>query len=368
MCFGTTSAPTRPVASVAPAVPGLHQPLVAAMPRMGDPVTLPEEGVVVMVTTPALEQQGAFLSSNTMLVWLGRRRPGVSAATIADAIASHLCINKVYFDVVPHYPKDLLITFRHHHHRDMATAALGSFLAGELDISLSNRSSRDHADALQLKHHVHLRLESVPLNAWNEEVVAKILDSAAVAHYFNAATMQKVDASSLDLWAWTANTSKIPKVMWLTIIGSSATGDNIVVSSSSPLPGFNNVTGSSSSAPRRGRAGLTYRVLVHVNLHEDFTNDSTSPCYENKFDISLGVVDGEAVVRDRQQPTNKVSCHDDNNRCRRDDNNERKRHDDNNRCRRDDNDERRCRDGGNDGERRGRGLRLPSLMGHPFLS
>ena len=79
------------------------------------------------------------------------------------------------------------------------TAAPGRILEGELDIRFSNWSPRAHADAVKLRHHVHLCLENVPLNAWNEEVARKLIGGAAVTHYFDAATTQKEDASSLNL-------------------------------------------------------------------------------------------------------------------------------------------------------------------------
>ena len=83
------------------------------MPRMGDPETRPAEGVVIMATTPALEQQAGFLMSNAALVWLSGRRPRVSVAAIADAIHTHTRISKEFFDVIPHYPEDFFVTFRH---------------------------------------------------------------------------------------------------------------------------------------------------------------------------------------------------------------------------------------------------------------
>ncbi|XBH89649.1 hypothetical protein VPH35_081504 [Triticum aestivum] len=254
-----------------------------------------------------------------------------------------------FFDVIPHYPEDFFVTFRHQHHRDTVNAAPGKFVVGELDIRVSNWSPRAHADAVELRHHVHLFLENVPLNAWNEEVVAKLLEGAAVPHYFDAATTQKADASSLNLWAWTANPSSIPKVMWLTIIGGCASGDNIVVSSSGPLPGFSTVA-SSSSATQQGRKGLTYRVIIHLDIHKDFTQGASTSRFQHRFDWQYGVVDGEAAVRDRGQPVVEAGCNDDNDR----------------RCR-DDDDERRRRDRGGGDDRRGRNSERQRSWGDRFF-
>ncbi|XP_037460788.1 uncharacterized protein LOC119331724 [Triticum dicoccoides] len=294
------------------------------MPRPGDPATRPAEGAVVMATTPALEQQAAFLQNNAAIVWLGGRRPRVAAADIANVIHSRTHISKEFFVVIPHYPEDFFITFKHQHHRDAVTAAPGRILEGELDIRFSNWSPRAHADAVKLRHHVHLCLENVPLNAWNEEVAGKLIGGAAVTHYFDAATTQKEDASSLNLWAWTANPSAIPKVMWLTLIGGNATGSSIIVSSSEPLPGFNSVAASSSSTQQQGRLGLTYRVIVHLDLHEDFGQDASTPRYQHQFDWQYGIIDGEVAIRESNQGGRHNNGND---RRRRDDDDDKHRRD-----------------------------------------
>ena len=110
--------------------------------------------------------------------------------------------------------------------------------------------------------------------------------------------------------------------MWLTLIGGSATDSNIIVSSSEPLPGFNSAAASSSSTQQQGMLGLTYRVIVHLDLHEDFGQDASTPCYQHQFDWQYGIIDGEVAIRESNQGGRRNN---DNDRRRREDDNDRRR-------------------------------------------
>lgn len=70
------------------------------------------------------------------------------------------------------------------------------------------------------------------------------------------ATVRREDATTLSLWAWLANPSAIPKVTHLSVGSSQPMG---VLSGPSVVV---------------GRQGLRRRVLVHLDLYEDFTPDA----------------------------------------------------------------------------------------------
>jgi hypothetical protein len=90
----------------------------------------------------------------------------------------------------------------------------------------------------------------------------------------------KEDTRTLNLWAWARNPSKIPKVTWFTIVGSNTTARD-------PLPAR--------------RSGLTFRVIVHLDLVEGSTSRDGQGC-TRAYDWRLGVVDGESEPRDRHDP------------------------------------------------------------------
>ncbi|EMS51176.1 Wall-associated receptor kinase 5 [Triticum urartu] len=154
----------------------------------------------------------------------------VNAEEIARVIEAETNIARGYFNVVPFFPEDFLDTFRHPHHRDELTTR-GRFPHRNLDIHATKWRANAHSKVAKMHYHVHLCLENVPLHAWGEEEIAKILGENTILHYFDIATLQKEDASMMSLWAWTTNSSAIPK-------------------------------------------GLEDRVLIHLELIEDFSPDA----------------------------------------------------------------------------------------------
>lgn len=277
--------------------------------RIGDPSLRPEEGHVVVVSTPEMEANAARLTSLGAFIWLGGNRPSVNAAEIREALQVQFGIERV--KVVPHYPEDFFALFDYQHHRDKVTASPGRFRHAGLDIHAANWRFDAQADVVQGNFHVHLCIESIPLNAWSDSVAAQVLGPNTFVHYFDVATLRQEDASCLKLWAWSANPSAIHKVQQVTFASHVATG----------------VGGAPSSAI--GHAGIKKRVLVHMDLLEDYTPDASGRIPRRPrtqpFTIRLGVVDGESRLRDRQEPA--PQRRDDNDHHRRDEDDDRDRED-----------------------------------------
>lgn len=187
-------------------------------------------------------------------------------------------------------PEDFLATFDFPHHRDLVAALPGRFEQGGLDIHVAKWRLNAHAEAVNAFHHVHLCIENVALNAWNDKVAEQVLGPETLLHYFDTSRVMREDATSFNLWAWSANPSSIPKVVQLTV------GD------SQPMGAFAGPSGII------GRRALRQRVLVHLDRHEDFTPDANGnvprrPHYSNRFDWSYRVVDGEPQPRERSVPS-----------------------------------------------------------------
>lgn len=176
------------------------------MPRLGDPSLRPAEGHVIVVSMPAMDAQAASLANLAAVVCLGGNRPKVSASVIRDAVATAAAVDRSLLKVVPFYPEDFLVRFDYQHHCDLATAAPGRFSHyisdfGNLDIHIAKWRLNVHAHAVQADYHVHLCIENVPLNAWNDAVAAQVLGPDTFLHYFDIASVQCEDAANLNLWA-----------------------------------------------------------------------------------------------------------------------------------------------------------------------
>jgi hypothetical protein len=98
-----------------------------------------------------------------------------------------------------------------------------------------------------------------------------------------ACSLRREDARALCLWAWTTyGPSDIPKVTWLAPTGDSAT----------VLDG---------PAPPHGWSGLTFRVLVHIDVIEPPLDEYDNVTPRN-VDCRYKVIDGEHNTLDRCEP------------------------------------------------------------------
>jgi len=139
-----------------------------------------------------------------------------------------------------------------------------------------------YSDLTDLRHHVRICLEGIPTHAWNESIAKRAIARACDIDYVDPRTWSREDTRAFCLWAWTYNPSDIPKVTWLTLTG-------------------NMVTVHEDAAPPRGRRGLTFRVLVHLDIVESPPNEHGRSS-SRKLDWDFGVVDGERGPRERHDP------------------------------------------------------------------
>ena len=66
--------------------------------------------------------------------------------------------------IVRHFPEDYLATFTHPHHRDDVVNR-GNFRRARLELHPKPWIMEAHAEHEDMKHHVQLSLEGVPLHA-----------------------------------------------------------------------------------------------------------------------------------------------------------------------------------------------------------
>lgn len=256
------------------------------MARPGDAAERPQETSAVAASTRDMDSELARLSTHAAWAWLGGVRPATGTSTVRRAFCSRFGMREEDITVVQHYPEDFFITFEHQHHRDAAVARR-DFTYGNIDIRVRPWQLPVHGDRINFDYHVRLCLEGIPLHAWNEGIAKRAVAKSCVLDYVESQSLRKEDTRTLNLWAWTRNPSDIPKVTWLTIVGRNISIHNV---------------------PPAGQSGLTFRVIVHLDLVEG------SPGNEGQgstraFDWRLGVVDGESAPRDRHDPPPRRNDH-----------------------------------------------------------
>lgn len=118
--------------------------------------------------------------------------------------------------VVKHFPEQYLVFFAdsrayHHtvHHREV--------LHRGRVFNFEPRTERRGATESMMEFRVRLRIEGLPVHAWSEEVLAKIVPNCTV-HFIESHSRRQDRTRTYDLWAWCANPSKIPKKVLLTIV------------------------------------------------------------------------------------------------------------------------------------------------------
>ncbi|KAM0833910.1 hypothetical protein ACQ4PT_063970 [Festuca glaucescens] len=261
--------------------------------RVGDPAARPAEGHVVVARSAAIAQAEDSLANHAVFIRIGGNRPKVNAADVTKAIEDHTKIHHDFFRVVPTFPNDFFATFTFQHNRE-EVASPGRFTSRGLDLHISRWTKLAHAEATCLNFHVHLCLEGIPCQAWNDDVVGKIIGKNCIAKYFDVATVQKEDTSAMSLWAWCSHPNDLPKVMWLTILEG-------------PSPAFEVRPDNSL----QGKKGLTYKVIIHLDIHEDMTPGADGRPPHNppreRHDWQLGFAAGEQPLRARRAR----SAHDD---------------------------------------------------------
>ena len=138
------------------------------------------EAYAVASTTRDMERER--LSTNAVVAWLGRGRPEISPDVVERAFCSQFAVRPEDITVSRHFPEDFFITFAHRHHRDAAVERR-DFPYGNLDFRIRQWQLPTHGDNTDLKYHVRLCLEGIPLHAWNESIAKRVVASSCDLHY-----------------------------------------------------------------------------------------------------------------------------------------------------------------------------------------
>lgn len=253
-----------------------------AMAQSGDPALRPEETSAVAASNSAMDEELERLSTCAVVASLFSDKDDVAPEHIKKAVCSRLGVRPADVKVTRHRPEDFLLDFTFPRHRE-ATLALKRLSMSNLDVRIKPWRVLPYGDNCELRHHVRLCLEGIPAHAWNESIAKRAVAWACDLDYVDTRSLRRDDTGALCLWAWTHNPSDIPKVTWLTLTGSLARFHDGV-------------------APPRGHRGLTFRVIVHLDLIESPPNDYGRTT-TRKLTWRYGIIDGERGLRVQHDPS-----------------------------------------------------------------
>ncbi|KAM0903044.1 hypothetical protein ACQ4PT_018858 [Festuca glaucescens] len=231
-----------------------------ALSGISSAATRPEEDTVIIATSFELDQEMKDWEATAAIGWVVNGNRKIEAKAIDRAIRKEFRLSHRDLNVCPHQPVQFLLKFEHKAH---CTEVLkrGRIKADNALLQLRPWRPLEHAFGAAMSFRVRLCLEGVPAYGLTPYVAERIISRRCSFDRLDDSSALLTSARSLDCWAWTANPSSIPKVVWLTFTSRGAGGlaSEVFVHEVRP-------TGS--------KRGATFRIIVHLDKMEDY---STAP-------------------------------------------------------------------------------------------
>ncbi|CAN6343053.1 unnamed protein product [Urochloa humidicola] len=230
---------------------------------LGDPNTRPDEETIFVTNSFDLERDAREWEECALVPWAMHLPHGAGAQEIEDLLLDKLDLQRGDLTVSIHQPKPFLIRFEQSARCDEARRR-GRFKCGGVEICLRRWRSLQNALGQRLFFRVRLYLDGIPEHAWTPDIVERVIDTKCALQCINTDLVQPLDTRHIDLWAWTAYPSSIPKKVWLVFThrpSDRSTARVVVVNE--------------RWQPERWQQGVRYKILLHVGLVEDYTAAST---------------------------------------------------------------------------------------------
>jgi len=259
----------------------------AAMARLGDPETRPDEDECLIPTSFATEASRREWEETAAVSWAMSGPPNTGPREVEAAIRDEFRLRQGEVVVTRHHPQAFLIKFHHRHHCSRALQQ-GFAKRHGIDIHFVKWRSLANCLGVSLLFRVKLCLDGVPRHAWDDGIVERIIGRRCALESIDTDLLHPAETKTIDLWAWTANPSLIPKKIWLTFTNRAkdAKLQSILVTETSP---------------EHWEQGTRHAVIIHLEEIHDYTastiddKGNISPGKRRLPKWHLGVVDGAQV-------------------------------------------------------------------------
>lgn len=262
------------------------------MSQLGDPATRPEEDTCFIPTSYAIDEELREWSETAAVSWAARVLSTTTPRDVEQAFLDEFQLRRGEVAVSLHHPQAFLIKFQHRRHCEEALVK-GYVKRRGIEIHFIKWHSLQSALGVALMFRVRLCLDGVPMHAWAADITERIIGRTCTLEQIETDVVHPVESGntrSIDLWAWTANPSTIPKRMWLSFTNR-AKDPKLA-----PLLAV-------ESPPEHWQRGVRHPVLFHLEEIHDYTaatidleeQGSFQPTKRRLPPWSLGVLDGEQV-------------------------------------------------------------------------
>ncbi|CAN6291878.1 unnamed protein product [Urochloa humidicola] len=239
--------------------------------RVGDPALRPDHDSVHIPTSFEIERELRDWEGNALVTWAMRVPPSTTARNLEDAIIAEFRLRQGDVDVTRHCPEAFLIRFQHRRHCEEVNSK-GRFSYRGIEVCVRPWRSLTGALSASLFYRVRLVLDGVPRHAWQPDIVERLIGRTCALQCVDTNLLHPTDTRGIELWAWTADPSKIPKVMWL-------------IFTTGTLEGLSSSVQISEIPPSRWQLGINHPVLVHIWEIHNYASVKTDP---HAPDVAIG--------------------------------------------------------------------------------
>ncbi|CAO2152345.1 unnamed protein product [Urochloa humidicola] len=239
--------------------------------RVGDPALRPDHDSVHIPTSFEIERELRDWEDNALVTWAMRVPPSTTARNLEDAIVDEFRLRQGDVTVTRHRPEAFLIRFQHRRHCEEVNAK-GRFTYCGAEVCICPWRSLAGALGANLFYRVRLVLDGVPRHAWQPDIVERLIGRTCALQCIDTNLLYPTDTRGIVLWAWTADPSKLPKVMWL-------------IFTTGTLEGSSSSVQISEIPPSRWQLGIDHPVLIHIWEIHNYATVKTDP---HNPDVAIG--------------------------------------------------------------------------------
>ncbi|XP_035822213.1 uncharacterized protein [Zea mays] len=258
--LGRTSSLPTPTSPTSPAAPFKSRSYVqvvknpplpmAAFP--GDPLARPVRVDCAISASGAIEAARDELVGKTVVCSLEGNSHDSEPKHVEEALSERLGIRDRRFQVLKHFPEQYLIIFSSSHDQQLVLHRSRINHRGRV-FTFEAWNEQRYGSVTRWGFHLRLRLEGIPVHAWNEKVAALIIGSHCATHFVEEESSFRRRTRTFDLWAWCSDPCLVPREAWLTITDPDS---GVAVHPVRPV-GI--------------KHGLLYKVLIHMEVIEDLS-------------------------------------------------------------------------------------------------
>lgn len=265
----------------------------------GDPRARPELEECAVTASGSIMQRRERLVGKAVVCSHNGNSHDTDVRDVFAALWEQFGIHHNQVEVMKHFPEQYFIFFSERQDQERVLHRNRVSNRGQL-FTFEPWTEQSYGKVARWEFRVRLRLEGVPIHAWEEQVAAKIIGRFCAIHYVEEKTRRQKRTRTYDLWAWSSDPNKIAKVVWLTI--------------TDPDRGVEAGVEVHPEEPTGKKHGLSYKVLIHLEVVDDLSVSQVGgggPGRKRRrfFEWHYGVLDHLGERRERGRPAERKNRH-----------------------------------------------------------